>query len=328
MAEYHTSLQELEELVGSRIELIRRGSRHVGIDKGINYKITDLLREGSLPSRAEEYCRRLKIIRQQLVGYVMLDIDRLISQQKSLLPDTKPNTGKPRSPKLSPPPSPPPPLVRPQRRAKNPVNMGAAPHVTWRDQQPNPASISHLPNTAVPQAAPVPHVPGAWPSTTHHRSQPTHPAHQEPASLREPPAHYINVLSIDSKERRYRNQNRYRPTRIKVAGVHQVDNYFGVTHPLLTDPSKIGVFMWSPNSPLVIVQSNDYVPYTAGDVLHIRAYSSQDAQRFAQYTLQWYANTGTRIFQVSRSVKALVNVSKANIWYSPQLEDAFGRRIV
>ncbi|KAI4120937.1 MAG: hypothetical protein LQ338_006658 [Usnochroma carphineum] len=96
MAEYHTLLRELEELVETRVELVGRGSQYVSsINLRISLKIKEILREQSLPTRAEEYYRRLKIVRNQLAGHPTLKLDWLISQQESLLLNTKPNVSKP-----------------------------------------------------------------------------------------------------------------------------------------------------------------------------------------------------------------------------------------
>lgn len=96
MADYHTTLQKLEELITMRLELIGRGSSHNGVDKGINFEISRLLQvqTDSVVSRAEEYCRRLKIIRNRLGGYATLELHQLINQQEYLLPHARPNVSK------------------------------------------------------------------------------------------------------------------------------------------------------------------------------------------------------------------------------------------
>lgn len=97
MAEYHSTLKELEELVQTRIRLISRGSSHWGVEKCINITLSTLHRENSMPARAEEYCRRLKIVRQQLGGYAMGDLDALIAKQESLVGGSRPNVSKVRN---------------------------------------------------------------------------------------------------------------------------------------------------------------------------------------------------------------------------------------
>lgn len=77
-----------------RTTLISRGSNHRGIDKSIGVKLSKLHQENSLPAQAEEYCRRLKIVRQQLGGHALGDMDILIAKQESLLPQVRPNISK------------------------------------------------------------------------------------------------------------------------------------------------------------------------------------------------------------------------------------------
>ncbi|KAI4166471.1 MAG: hypothetical protein LQ343_008023 [Gyalolechia ehrenbergii] len=297
MAEYHTLLKKLEELVQPRIELIGDGSRHGGVDKSINVKFSKLRQENSLPARAEDYCRRLKIVRQQLGGYAMGDMDSLIAKQESLLPEVRPNVGKlhqPRSPKLSPPL---PPLVRPQRRSNNPVNAAATPRIHWGNPPAAPAGIQNQPNAPNPQAAPALPIPGAWPAAPT-QPQPTYAPSQQPGFPREPPALYINILSLSSKEKACRNSNRHQPLSIKCGGSSHEDTYSGFTHWLLAFPSRIGIVMWSPRSHLIIIQSAGYVPYVAGDMLHMEVYSMQEAGRFVNYLRQWYANGNARVAEV------------------------------
>ncbi|KAL8826358.1 MAG: hypothetical protein Q9170_007433 [Blastenia crenularia] len=317
MAEYHEFLQELEELVQALIELVGRGSRNAaGIEKGINYKLAGLRHESSLPSKAEEYCRRLKIVRQQLGGYAMPDMDRLISQQEKLLPEARPNVSKicqPRSPKLSPPS---PPVVRQQQRPRNTVHTTADPHAAWNFPQPTNVGPRNLTHAPASQAAPAPSIPGAWHVSNYQPLQPhstTH--HVEPVPPHDPPAHYMTVLSIHSRGFRYRNKNRYQSVRIKIGGVHNhADNYSGFTHWLLSGPGKIGAVLWSPSSPFVIVHSSDYVPKTAGDALHIRANGIGDAAAFVGYLRQWCAHGSMQIYQVSTSVEVFFDVSMANCY--------------
>lgn len=56
--------------------------------------------------------------------------------------------------------------------------------------------------------------------------------------------------------------------------------------------------MWSPRSHLIIIQSAGYVPYVAGDMLHMEVYSMQEAGRFVNYLRQWYANGNARVAEV------------------------------
>lgn len=76
------------------MDLAGRGRTTFGIDKGIGYQLTDLRRGPSLSVRAEDYCRRLKIVRNQLGGHAALELQQLISEQESSLPDARPNVGK------------------------------------------------------------------------------------------------------------------------------------------------------------------------------------------------------------------------------------------
>lgn len=94
MAEYHFLLKKLEELVETRTELITDGSKSTGVEKSINVKISKLLEGNSMPSRADEYYRRLKIVRQQLGGFAVGHMDALIGKQEGLLGHTKPNVGR------------------------------------------------------------------------------------------------------------------------------------------------------------------------------------------------------------------------------------------
>ncbi|KAI4185845.1 MAG: hypothetical protein LQ346_005805, partial [Caloplaca aetnensis] len=94
MADYHSELEQLEFLVQARGRLIARGSMHWGVEKAINARLAKLHDANSLPSAAEDYCRRLKIMRQQLGGFAMWDMDALITVQEAQVGIAKPNTGK------------------------------------------------------------------------------------------------------------------------------------------------------------------------------------------------------------------------------------------
>lgn len=57
--------------------------------------------------------------------------------------------------------------------------------------------------------------------------------------------------------------------------------------------------MHSPQSNLLIVQSENYIPYVVGDKLHIEAANAQEAGRFVAYLGQWYGASGSlRVFEV------------------------------
>ncbi|KAL8972150.1 MAG: hypothetical protein Q9197_002924 [Variospora fuerteventurae] len=188
MAEYHSLLEKLEELVETRTELITDGSEPIGVEKSINFKISKLLDGTSVPSSAEEYCRRLKIVRQQLGGFAVGHMDALIAKQEGLLGHTKPNVGRPRSPKFSPVPViETPKTVKASGSTKTetpfawgnrlsysvqsfawPAPPGAQPGTTaptrgaWTTSTPPHA-------TQAPQVEPALHVPGAWATSNHGR---------------------------------------------------------------------------------------------------------------------------------------------------------------
>ncbi len=94
MTDYRFELEQLEFLVQARSRLIERGSEHWGTEKSINGRLARLHEANSLPSAAEDYCRRLKIMKQQLSGFAMWDMDALITTLEAQVGNAKPNTGK------------------------------------------------------------------------------------------------------------------------------------------------------------------------------------------------------------------------------------------
>lgn len=94
MASYGATLRGLEMLLECRLRLINRGCNDIVVDNAINLMITNLLQESSFPANAEDYCRRLKIIRQQFTGLLISYINLLILRQEALLPKPKPNISK------------------------------------------------------------------------------------------------------------------------------------------------------------------------------------------------------------------------------------------
>ncbi|KAL8746722.1 MAG: hypothetical protein Q9184_007707, partial [Pyrenodesmia sp. 2 TL-2023] len=272
MADYHTTLQKLEELIAMRFELIGRGSNHNGIDKGINFKIARLLQmqADSVGSRAEEYCRRLKITRNQLGCHAMSNLDQLIGQQESSLPEARPNVGKPRSP-------PRPPLFRPKLRSAV-VDRGYTSGV-FQDQSREPSAGSQNLQATRNFRHDIPAI------------------NAEPCRILEPPVLNIFVRGIDYRKGSYRHKNGYKPMKVKIGGAYG-DDYSGITHLLLRDPEKIGAVLWNRDSPLVIAHSRDHIQHARGDTLHIEAYNQENSVAFVRYMRQLAPNGHVQIFEI------------------------------
>ncbi|KAL8903039.1 MAG: hypothetical protein Q9207_004196 [Kuettlingeria erythrocarpa] len=297
MTDYHFELEQLEFLVQARSQLIARGSVHWGTEKSINFRLAQLHDANSLPSAAEDYCRRLKIIRQQLGGFAMWDMDDLITTQEAQVGIAKPNTGKRRSPKFSPPP-----VVKPSEKPKVAAGAKAPSPFAWNNAPSAPANARVSTAAPAPQPVPTPVVPGGWPATNHQPSQPIIAPAQGEATVAEPPALHISILrmrGIDKgKHFKYRNKLRHASCDIKIGGLHYVDDYSGFTHPLLAKPSKIGTVQWSQKNALVILKSSDYLPHVRGSTVHIQAYSKEDAQSLVNHLTAWYAKEGVRIVEI------------------------------
>ncbi|KAL8644973.1 MAG: hypothetical protein Q9210_006976 [Variospora velana] len=328
MAEYHSLLKKLEELVETRTELFTDGSKPIGVEKSINVKISKLLGENSVPSRAEEYCRRLKIVRQQLGGFAVGNMDALIGKQEGLLGHTKANVGRPRSPKFSPVP-----VVETPKTVEVPGSTKTATPSAWENPlsssvQPFawPAAPGAQPGTTAPargawttstrphatqapQVEPALHVPGAWSTSNHAPAQPVVTSHSESSLLRQPPTLFIAVLEMRSRKGKYRSNHGYDAMSLKIGGTPHADKYAGFTHWLLSDPKQVGVLMWSRESSLVIMQSRDLGH--DGDILHIQTDSKDDAANLARYMQQWYRVGGTQVVEVPR--KTLRHAFKSGI---------------
>ncbi|KAL9018093.1 MAG: hypothetical protein Q9185_004626 [Variospora sp. 1 TL-2023] len=317
MAEYHSLLKKLEELVETGTELITDGSKSAGVEKSINVKISKLLGENSVPSRAEEYCRRLKIVRQQLGGFAVGHMDALIAIQEGLLGHTKPNVGRPRSPRFSPVP-----VIETPETVKasggtktetpfawaNPLSSsvqsfawpappGAQPGTTEPTRGAWTTSTSpHA--TQAPQVEPVLHVPGAWATSNHGPAQRVVTSQSQPDILGQPPALFIAILEMRSRKGKYRSNDGYDAVSLKIGGTAHADKYAGFTHWLLSDPKQVGAVMWSRESCLVIMQSRDLGH--DGDILHIQSDSKNDAANLARYMQQWYGVGDTQVVEVPR----------------------------
>ncbi|KAL8751373.1 MAG: hypothetical protein Q9184_006090 [Pyrenodesmia sp. 2 TL-2023] len=327
MADYHSTLAELEGLVQTRVRLIARGSKHWGVEKAISATLSKLLDANSLPLRAEDYCRRLKIVSQQLGGYAMGDMDALISMQETFVGTAKPNTGRPRSPKFSPPP-----VIKATEKAKDAAAAKGPSPFAWNNP---PSALTNAakatspfawnkPPTAPPnpwagsastvatiQSAPPTTIAGAWPASDLQQAQPAVAPVYGQATFPEPPALHISILRMRGTDKgkhfKYRNKRSHAPCDIKIGGSHYVDDYSGFTHPLLAKPNKIGTIQWSQNSTLVILSSVDHVPHTHGNTVHIQAYSKEDAQSLVNHMRVWYANGVTQVIEIPR---ASINQSK------------------
>ncbi|KAI4284624.1 MAG: hypothetical protein L6R35_004855 [Caloplaca aegaea] len=328
MAEYHFLLKKLEELVETRTELITDGSKSTGVEKSINVKISKLLEGNSMPSRADEYYRRLKIVRQQLGGFAVGHMDALIGKQEGLLGHTKPNVGRPRSPKFSPAP-----VIETPKTVKasgstktatpfaweNPLSSSAQPFA-WpatpaSQPQATPPTVgawttsTRLLTIPVSQVEPVLHVPGAWSTSNHGPAQRVVTSQSEPGILRQPPALFIAVLEMRSRKGKYRSDHGYDAMSLKIGGTPHADKYAGFTHWLLSDPKQVGAVMWSRESSLVIMQSRDLGH--DGDILHIQSDSKDDAANLARYMQQWYGVGDTQVVEVPR--KTLRHAFKSGI---------------
>ncbi|KAL8924186.1 MAG: hypothetical protein Q9208_004150 [Pyrenodesmia sp. 3 TL-2023] len=305
MAEYHSTLKKLEDMVQTRVRLIAKDSSHSGVDKHINARLSTLRAENSMPSRAEEYCRRLKIVKQQLGGYAMGDMDALIAKQEGLEGNAKPNMGRPRSPKIAPPP-----VVTLPKQPKPAVAANVVPPFAWGIPAPAPANSGVWPSTAIPAASPqhvpAPPVPGAWPASNLQQATLAAVPAGGQATVQEPPALHISILRMRGTDKgkhfKYRNKRSHAPCAIKMGGAHYLEDYSGFTHPLLAKPNKIGTVQWSPNSTLMILNSHDYIPHARGNTVHIQAYSKEDVLSLINHLRVWYGNGITQVFEISRYI--------------------------
>ncbi|KAL8676673.1 MAG: hypothetical protein Q9186_006826 [Xanthomendoza sp. 1 TL-2023] len=297
MADYHESLQALEHYVEVRKGLINYGCTHAGMDKFINWHITNLGQQQSFGSIAENYVRRLQIIQQELGCHACIELSQLIHeqdrvhQQEQLLPivKQKANVGKTLSPKKIPMP-----ITQPQTRAIEDVRF------PWDDFHPS-ASQANLPEPQNTTAQPAPTASFTQGPSQHWIQD--YQVHDTSTKVVEspitPPTLYISVLSITTHCQRYCNHLPSHPFNIKIGGgANNSDHYIGFTHWLLTDPNQIGLLMWNRDSNLVLVQSFDYVQWVSGETLLIHAHGKDDTRSLASYVGIFFAGDMTKVFEV------------------------------
>ncbi|KAL8924189.1 MAG: hypothetical protein Q9208_004153 [Pyrenodesmia sp. 3 TL-2023] len=290
MAAYDSALHELEELARSRIDLAGRGRTTFGIDKGIGYQLADLRRGPSLSARADDYCRRLKIVRNQLGGHAALELQQLISEQESSLPGARPNVGKPRSP-------PPPPLIRPQWRSAQVVNDITTPGVSGNRTQQFPLAERDAPPLIRPRGRRTVQFQSLQASGNPRAAHDTPATNVDTRRVLEPPILNIFVRRLDYRKGSYRHRNGYKPMKVKIGGANS-DEYSGITHPLLRNPEKIGSVLWNRDSSLIVAHSNDHIRHVRGDTLHIEAYNQENAVAFVRYMRQLAPNGHVQIFEI------------------------------
>ncbi|KAI4222631.1 MAG: hypothetical protein L6R40_008564, partial [Gallowayella cf. fulva] len=299
MADYDSSLKSLEDHVKIRNQLIKYGSRYVGIDKMINFCITDLLQQQSFGSKAGEYIGRLTTVNQQLGSFASAELHQLIQQQQlvhqqeQILIEAKQraDTKKALSPKKASQPT-------TQQQTKPNKNV----HFEWDDFHPP----TFLANLDEPYPFPEPAVPTAQPPTSYQLNHSTNAPQATPTALPNPPKTppptppplYISIYSITTGGKSFSNKLPTTPFTLKI-GNSTNDRYSGFTHWLLTDPQKIGVVMWSSESTLVLVQSFDYIQRTAGDTLHIHTQGKDDTRNLATYIAVFFASASTKVFEVN-----------------------------
>ena len=311
MADYHDALRKLEELAETRLELINSGDRYVGIEKAINVQIVHLHAKPSITSKAEQYARRLRQVKEQLGSYVAEDMDILIATQDSLVSNAAPpNTSKvrrvcrrwnalrlmdfklrvPQLPFIS--------RYWSKDRAKSPPPTTAKPHVKWKDEVPPLVATAQSQNVTCSYHKTSPHRPTSSSakkpvfSTTKEASSTTPPVTpvERPAPL------YVFVNSITTREKRYANKTTGQPFQIRVGGDKTNENS-SFSHQVFSSPEKIGVVLWSRESNLIVVHSKNYIQYITGDVLHIEAMDDVEALRFAEHVRQRYGGGDVKVLE-------------------------------
>ncbi|KAL8998800.1 MAG: hypothetical protein Q9169_002250 [Polycauliona sp. 2 TL-2023] len=292
MGDYHDALRKLEELAETRLELKNSGARYTGIEKMINIQIVQLHAKRSLTSKADQYTRRLKAIKEQLEPYIVEDMAILIATQESLVPDAAPsNISKVRRiwrniDALG--------LTGPQVRTsqwmawtKSPRSTSATPHVRWKNEVPAVSSIDYRSKVTSP-----------WHKTSPHKDTSSSAkklvSFKAPMATRKPtlitptirPApFFMFVNSVTTREKKYLNKISGNPFQIRVGG-NKTDEHSDFSHHILSSPEKIGVVLWSRESNLIVVHSKNYIQYVTGDVLHIEALDDVEALRFAEHVRQ------------------------------------------
>ncbi|KAL8673253.1 MAG: hypothetical protein Q9168_002330 [Polycauliona sp. 1 TL-2023] len=294
MADYHDALRKLEELAETRLELINSGNRYVGIEKAINVQTVQLHAKPSITSKAEQYARRLRQVKEQLGSYIAEDMDILIATQDSLVSNAVPsNTSKLRVPQL--------PFISrywSKDRAKSTPPTTAKPHVKWKDEVPPLVATAQSQNVTCSYHKTSPHRPTSSSakkpvfSTTKEASSTTPPV----TPVKRPAPLYVFVNSITTREMKYANKTTGQPFQIRVGG-DKTNEDSSFSHQVFSSPEKIGVVLWSRESNLIVVHSKNYIQYITGDVLHIEAMDDVEALRFAEHMQQRYGGGDVKVLE-------------------------------